>query len=53
MFTRVSFYLMGVVGAVVYYIQGVSTFWGSVAGVIKAFFWPAVLVYKLFLYLKV
>jgi len=53
MFTRVSFYLMGVAGAAVYYLQGINTFWAAVASIIKAFFWPGILVYRLFLYLKV
>jgi hypothetical protein len=46
-------YGMAFIGAAIYYIQHVVTFWGGVLGVIKALFWPAVLIYKLFELLKI
>lgn len=47
-----GFYGMGFVGAVIYFVQHSTTFWEGVFGVIKALFWPAVLMYKLLEYLK-
>ena len=45
-------YGMGVIGAAVYFIQSAVTFWGGVIGIVKALFWPAMLIYKLLEYLK-
>jgi hypothetical protein len=39
-------YGMAFIGAAVYFIQHAATFWAGVLGVVKAIFWPAVLVYK-------
>jgi hypothetical protein len=38
-------YGLGLIGALVYYIQAADTFWGGVLGILKAFVWPAFLVY--------
>jgi hypothetical protein len=46
-------YGMAFIGAAIYYLQHVVTFWGGVLGIIKALFWPAVLIYKLFELLKI
>jgi hypothetical protein len=40
-------YAMGVIGALVYYIQHVNTLNEFIIGVVKALFWPAFLVFKL------
>ena len=40
-------YGLGFIGAVIYYIQTATSFWGGVLGVLKAIVWPAFLVYKL------
>jgi hypothetical protein len=45
-------YGMAFIGAAVYYIQHSTTFWAGVLGVIKALFWPAMLIYKLLELLK-
>ncbi|MFA5927784.1 MAG: hypothetical protein WC838_00570 [Candidatus Margulisiibacteriota bacterium] len=45
-------YAMGVIGALVYYIQHAASFWYGVLGVGKAIIWPAMLVYQLLYYLK-
>jgi hypothetical protein len=45
-------YGLGVIGALVYYIQHAATFWIGVLGFFKAVFWPAMLVYKLLEFLK-
>ena len=41
-------YVLGFVGALVYFIQAATGFWMGVLGVVKAMVWPAFLVYKLF-----
>jgi hypothetical protein len=38
-------YGLGLIGALVYYIQAADTFWGGVLGILKALVWPAFLVY--------
>ena len=48
-----SIYGLGVIGALVYFIQHASTFWQGLLGVIEAIFWPAVVVYKCLELLKV
>ena len=40
-------YGLGLVGAVVYFIQHATTFGEGVWGVLKAIVWPAIVVYKL------
>ena len=45
-------YGLAFLGALVYYIQGATSFWAGVVGVAKALFWPAVLIHKLFGLLK-
>lgn len=40
-------YGLAFIGAAFYYIQHAATFWDGVVGVVKAIFWPAVLMYKL------
>lgn len=45
-------YGMGVIGALVYSLQNVSSFWDLVIGVFQSLFWPAFLVYKVFELLK-
>lgn len=47
-----ALYGLGVIGALVYYIQHATTFWIGVIGVIKAIFWPGVLLYKVLELLK-
>ena len=38
-------YCLGFIGAVVYFVGAATTFWGGVAGFLKAIVWPAYLVY--------
>jgi hypothetical protein len=38
-------YGIGLIGAIVYYIQAASGFWMGVLGILKALVWPAFLVY--------
>lgn len=41
-------YGLGLIGALVYYLQHVTTFEAGVMGVLKALVWPALLIYKVF-----
>jgi hypothetical protein len=38
-------YLLGFIGAAVYFIQAADGFWSGVLGVLKALVWPAFLIY--------
>lgn len=40
-------YGLAFIGAVVYFVQHAHTFGEGVVGVLKAFIWPALLVYRL------
>jgi hypothetical protein len=39
-------YGLGLIGALVYYIQQADGFWMGVLGVLKAIVWPAFLIYE-------
>lgn len=41
-----AIYGMGVIGALFYYIHQAAGFMTGLMGIVKAIFWPAVLVYK-------
>lgn len=43
-----ALYGLGVIGAAVYYVQISTGFWAGALGILKAFFWPAFVVYKAF-----
>ena len=45
-------YGLAFIGAVIYYIQHATSFWGGVLGVLKACVWPMFLIHKLFEFLK-
>jgi len=47
-----SIYGLGLLGALIYYISTASSFIMGVWGVIKAFLWPAFLVFELLKYLS-
>lgn len=40
-------YGLGVIGALIYFLQHATTFWIGVLGILKSFVWPAFFVYKL------
>jgi hypothetical protein len=46
-------YGLGLIGALVYFLQQANTLWEGVIGFIKALVWPAMLVYKLLEFLRV
>ncbi len=43
-----AIYGLGLIGAAIYYLQHATTILIGVIGIIKAIFWPAVLVYTVF-----
>jgi hypothetical protein len=45
-------YGIGLIGALVYFIQHATGFWMGALGILKAFVWPAMLVYKMLEFLK-
>ena len=47
-----AIYGLCVIGALVYYIQHAGTFWMGILGIIKALFWPSVILYKVLELLK-
>lgn len=48
-----AIYGFAFIGALVYFLQHATSFWLGVLGVLKAMVWPALLIYKLFEFLKV
>ncbi|MBI2044239.1 hypothetical protein HYT24_02650 [Candidatus Pacearchaeota archaeon] len=44
-------YGLGFIGAVIYYVSTVTTFWMGVLGILKALVWPAFLAYELLKFL--
>ncbi len=45
-------YGLGLIGAVVYYIQNAESFWMGALGLAKALVWPAMIVYELLKFLQ-
>ncbi len=45
-------YGIGLIGALVYYLQHATTFVAVVLGILKSLVWPALLLYKLLEFLK-
>jgi len=45
-------YGLGVIGALIYFIQTAHSFWDGLYGVFQAIVWPAYLVYGLLRWLK-
>lgn len=41
-----ALYGMGMLGALVYFLQHATSVWGGIVGVFEAIFWPAVVLYK-------
>ncbi len=41
-----TIYAVGMLGALLYFIQHAPSFWAGVLGVFKAILWPGVIVYK-------
>lgn len=45
-------YGLGLIGALIYFIQHATTFREGVLGILKAVVWPSIVVYKLFEFLE-
>lgn len=45
-------YLLGMVGAAIYFISNATGFWPGVLGFLKALLWPAFFVYESFKFLQ-
>lgn len=45
-------YGLGLIGALIYFLQHATTLTQGLVGIFKAIFWPAYFVYKLFEFLK-
>jgi hypothetical protein len=45
-------YGLGLIGALVYYIQTATSFWDGVVGIFQALLWPAFLVYHLLKFMQ-
>lgn len=45
-------YGLGLIGALVYYLQHATTFLAIVLGILKSIVWPAMVLYKLLEFLK-
>lgn len=41
-----AIYGIGIIGALIYYLQHATSFLDGIIGIIYAIFWPAVVVYK-------
>lgn len=41
-----AIYGLGIIGALIYYIQHADGFWAIIVGIVKAIFWPAVILYE-------
>ncbi|MCW8965084.1 MAG: hypothetical protein OQK82_00140 [Candidatus Pacearchaeota archaeon] len=44
-------YGLGLIGALIYYIQTADSFWVGILGILKAIVWPAILIYKALVFL--
>lgn len=45
-------YGLGLIGALVYFLQHASSFWEIILGILKAILWPAFVIYQLLDFLK-
>lgn len=41
-----AIYGIGIIGAFIYYMQQADSFWAVIWGIVKALFWPAVILHK-------
>jgi len=47
-----ALYGLGMLGALVYFLQHATSFFGGIVGIFEAIFWPGVIVYKVLELLK-
>lgn len=48
-----ALYGTGVIGALIYFLMHSTSFGDGIIGIVKAFFWPGVIVYKALELLKI
>ena len=48
-----TIYGLGFVGSLVYFVQHAAGFWAVILAIIKAFVWPAMLIYHLLQFLQI
>jgi hypothetical protein len=48
-----AIYGLGVVGALFYFLQNVTTFMDVLTGIAKAIFWPAIIIFRVLTDLKI
>lgn len=48
-----AIYGLGIIGALIYFLQHATSFMAVIFGIIKAIFWPAVIVYEVLKLLKI
>ncbi|MDP2671787.1 MAG: hypothetical protein Q8P13_05020 [bacterium] len=41
-----AIYGLGIIGALIYFLQRADSFWAVLLGIAKAVFWPAVILYE-------
>jgi hypothetical protein len=46
-------YGLGLIGALIYFIQNATSFWEVITGIFKAFLWPAFLIHHVLQLLKI
>lgn len=49
--TNNTIYILGVIGAAIFFIAKATSFWTGVLGILKALVWPAYIVYELLKFL--
>jgi len=47
-----ALYGIGMIGALIYFLRHATDFFSALIGIVKAVFWPAVIVYKVLEILK-
>lgn len=48
-----AFYFIGLIGALIYFIQQTSSFGEIILAILKALVWPAIFVYNIFQFLNI
>ncbi|MBI5044788.1 MAG: hypothetical protein HZC02_02580 [Candidatus Levybacteria bacterium] len=48
-----AIYGLGMLGALVYFLQHATSFWDGIIGIFQAFFWPGVVLYHVLGILKI
>jgi hypothetical protein len=48
-----ALYGIGMIGALIYFLQHATTFLMGLVGIVKAIFWPAIVVYKVLEILRI